>query len=172
MHRILSFIKDNKIISAIIILVFIGIIGASGGSKPTNQTAQTTKQTTPAATPTPQAAKPAAPTLSYQTVQTNTNYSAIVIPASYDNTADMTQLGQQLKDKAASKSFDRVYVFDNATAASYLDAELKGNATDAQNAVYDPHFVAIYQKNTSSALNRFVVTLKGDQDPNPQTINY
>lgn len=172
MQKVLNFIKSHKIISVIIVLVFIGIVGASGGSKPITQTAQTTKQTAPAATPTPQAAKPTTPALSYQTVETNTNYSAIVIPASYDNSADMTQLGQQLKDKAASKSFDRVYVFDNATAASYLDAELKGNATDAQNAVYDPHFVAIYQKNTSSGLNRFVVTLKGDQDPNPQTINY
>lgn len=163
MNKLINWLKAHKVITAIIVLLII-IIAVNGSSNQKPQPASSPKPAKTTSTSQPQ--------VSYQKVEDKGTYAAVLIPASYVNKTQMPALGQKLKSDFTNKSFIRVYVFDDATAASYLDTELQGQSTDAQNAVYDPHFVGIYQKNSSTNLNRFVITYDGDQGSNSQTINY
>lgn len=123
------------------------------------------------------AAKETVKQINYQTVSSTDKNGQLtgvyVIDPSNNNTADMTILGTQLSKIAANTDgYYYGYVFDDAQAASYINAVHTGTDTAEQDAVYDPHYVGTYTKNPNSGANRFVITIKGDQDPNPQTINY
>jgi hypothetical protein len=165
--RLLTWVKAHKFITTIAVLAVIVIGVSSNGSKGNTASPANTKKTTP------QAAA-SAPRLSYTVAEDKQTYVAVVVPASYDNTNSMKRLGQTLEHdyNTSDRSHVFVYVFDNATAASYLDAVLHGQNTSAQDAVYDPHFVAEYQKNAPTNLSRFTIQLSGgDKDPNPVVSN-
>lgn len=161
---VLNWCKKHKIITVIIIVfIAIGTIANSNSTKPTTTTTKTTqtKQTTPQ--------------LSYTVTEDKGTVVGVVVPASYDNVGTMKQLGTQLKQKydTSSRSHVFVYVFDDKSAASLLDTVLAGNDTSAQDATYDPHFVAEYQKNAPTNFNQFTIQINGGvNDNNPTTIKY
>jgi hypothetical protein len=170
MKSLLTQLKAHKIISALAVVVIIIIaIVAGGGSKQTPPTnSKPPAKTTASTTDTTQE-----PKITYKVTEDKQTNVAVLVPASDDNATAMKQLGDTLKSVYSGRSHVFVYVFDDATAASYLDNVLNGSDTTAQDAIYDPHFVAEYQRNAPTNLNRFTIQLNGgDQDANPTTINY
>jgi hypothetical protein len=177
MDKLLTWVKRHKIISIVIVLVILIIGAASGSNKPKTPTTPVSVKTTPTSSATPKkSTQPTAPKLSYKVIETKgTSIVSILVPTSYDNTDTMKQLGQTLKSDYGSSKYPQltVYVFDDQNAASLLDTVLSGNDTATQDAQYDPHFVAEYQTNVSTGLNRFTIQTNGGvNDPNPTTINY
>lgn len=180
MSKLIVWIKSHKLLSygiGVLIVLVIIISSSSGSTKPktTNLVQPTHKSSQPQKAPA-QAAD-TTPKIPYQIVSSHDTGSQLtavyLIDPSHDNVADLTILGKQLSQVAAStKGYFNGDVFDDATAASYIDAVHSFTDTPAQDAVYDPHYIGVYTKNPSSHLNRFVIQVKGDQDANPQFINY
>lgn len=173
LSSVLNWCKKHKIITAIIILfIAIGTIANSNSTKPTT-TASTTTQKTATTTSKSTQTQQTTPSVSCKITEDKTTNVGVLIPTSDDNVNTMKQLGQTLKNDYGSRSQVTVFVFDSQDAANLLDTVLQFKDTAAQDAVYDPHFIAEYSRNSSSGLNRFTIQLNGgDKDPNPTEINY
>lgn len=167
LQTVIAWIKRHKLITAIIVIIVL--IGALTSPKSTQNTKTTSTATKPAQTAS------STPQLSYSVTEDKNTVVGVLIPASYDNATMMKQLGTQLKQKydTSERSHVFVYVFDDKSAADLLDTVLAGNDTTAQDATYDPHLVAEYQKNAPTNFNQFTIQTNGGvNDPKPTTIKY
>jgi hypothetical protein len=137
--KVINWARLHKLFTAVIVIVFILIVAIASSGGQSQNPAKTEVQNNPTKTEvtnnpsststTPIQTKKA--NISYQTTTSNDNYKAIVISSSNVNTSDLTQLGSQLKTSNETLSYIRVFVFDDATAASYIDTVLKMQGTDA-----------------------------------------
>jgi hypothetical protein len=167
MKSLLTQLKAHKIISAlaVVVIIIIAIVAGSGSKQTPPANSKTTASKPSTAVPSPHT--------QYTVTEDKTTNVGVLVPASDDNATTMKQLGETLENAYSSRSHVLVFVFDNQDAANLLDTVLAGNDTTAQDVVYDPHFVAEYERNAPTNLSRFVIQFNGGiSDPNPTQINY
>ncbi|MCR4277567.1 MAG: hypothetical protein NUV85_00955 [Candidatus Berkelbacteria bacterium] len=88
------------------------------------------------------------------------------------NETDMLILGSQLRDENASSDFVRISLFSDSRAADLWDKVTVDGGTDEENSFYDKHYIAQYNKNKTTGLDRYELHLAGLDDENTKTINY
>ncbi|PWB38387.1 MAG: hypothetical protein C3F02_03470 [Parcubacteria group bacterium] len=99
----------------------------------------------------------------------------IVISKSYVNEADMTTLGWQLKNEAASFNIANIRVFDDKDAANLYDSVMNMAMDDRYKMelfFYHLHSVGYYAKNNNTGINEFVIYLNGNDAPSTKTIQW
>ncbi len=96
----------------------------------------------------------------------------ILIPKDYLNEADMTALGNKLKQDTASDRYAFIQVYTNKQAAALQDKVCDGKATQSENDLYDQNFVGKYNKNENTGLHQFNIFFDGVMGTNQKTINY
>ncbi len=171
MQKIISWVKKHKIWSVLIVMA-IGGFTLMGTASPSTPSTDTTQKSASQQSTTQPAQEPK---LTYTVNEDKNTYVSVLIPASYDNAETMKQLGSTLKQAydTSDRSHVFVYVFDDKTAADLLETVLSGKDTTAQDATYDPHLVAEYQKNAPTNFNQFTIQIHGGvNDNNPTTIKY
>jgi len=96
----------------------------------------------------------------------------ILIPKDYINDADMTALGNKLKQDTANDRNAFIQVYTNRQAAVLRDKVLAGDATQAENDLYDQNYVGQYNKNGNNGLHQFTIFFDGVMGTNQKTISY
>ena len=115
---------------------------------------------------------PAAPrsvspdSVSYRVVETwsipNGGFGrAIVVPARMRNEASLRALGLRLRADTKADRNAFIFVFDSERAAGVRRAVVNGRASDADLAVYDKHFIAVYNRNANTGFHEMAITLRG-----------
>lgn len=120
---------------------------------------------------------PATPQINYKVLESwsipnGGEGKKILISKEYLNDADMTTLGNQLKRDASKDRNAIVQVYTDKQAAVLRDKVLAENATQAENALYDEHFVGFYTKNANSGNHQFNIFFDGAGGTNQKTISY
>jgi hypothetical protein len=174
-NKLTTWIKRHKAWSVVIAIVIIfGVIGATTDS---NATTTQTKSIVIAKKSPPSKSTPSTNTTSataqipYKVTEDDKTTVGILIDPQYNTTVSLTELGKQLRAMYGSREEVTVFVFDSQDAASLLDTVKNGSDTDAQDAVYDPHFISEYSRNGSSGLDQTAIQLQG-VDGSTSEVNY
>lgn len=150
--------------------------GKKAGSGQTEQTAVTTTPSTKTSSTDEQKAT-TSKTISYEILQTweipnGGQGKVVLIPREYLNEADITALGEKLKDDTKNDRNAFISVFTDKKAWELRDAALEDKLTKEDMDFYDKHYVAQYNKNANSGFNEFVIYFDGITGTNTKTINY
>jgi hypothetical protein len=129
------------------------------------------------ASPTTPAEEPTAEEMAYDVVETwdipnGGQGKAIVISPDYLNDADMTALGEKLKNDTEDDRNAVIFVFDNPQAGALRQAVLNGEASQADQDLYDQHYVGQYTKNANTGFHEFTIYFDGVMGTNQKTIQY
>jgi hypothetical protein len=109
--------------------------------------------------------------IDYEVVKLRGNIVLITVKPKNRNARDMKALGKQLNRNYASEDFVRVSIYDNKNAAKLWDKIFNDTATEEETGFYDQHYIAQYNKNERTGLNRLSYFLEGP-DGRTVIINY
>jgi len=124
------------------------------------------------------AQKPSAPaaTLSnvpYTVVEQSGRQRVVLISPKYRSVALLRRLGEEFRDAFRSERIVFVIVFDDAKAARMFDKMFAaGGSLGREDAFYDKHNVAGYNKNMNSGENLFVIYPYGAGDDRQIDVKY
>ena len=93
----------------------------------------------------------------------------IVIKTVNRNVGDLEKLGLILKNENINDQFSFIYIFDDKKAADMFNDNSEW--TKEQQDFYDNHFIASFNKNINTGLNRFFIHLP-ENDGGELIINY
>lgn len=101
----------------------------------------------------------------------------VLISRDYLNNADMTAVGEKLKNDTKNDRNSFMFVFTDKKAAELRDRVLddltgKDTMTEEERDFYDMHYVGQYNKNGNSGFNEFVIYFDGVMGTNSKTIKY
>lgn len=96
----------------------------------------------------------------------------ILISRDYLNEADMTALGNKLKQDTSSDRNAVIQVYTDRQASTLRDKMLAGGGTQEENDLYDKHFVGYYVKNGNTGYHQFNIFFDGTTGTNQKTISY
>lgn len=96
----------------------------------------------------------------------------IVISPNYFNEADMTLLGQKLRDDTLNDRNATISVFDDKKATLLRDKVASGELTATEESFYEKHFIGQYNKNGNTGYNQYTIYLDGVMGTNQKTIKY
>ncbi len=169
-------------ITALTIILSLGVACSNKKSSTSTPTATSgvaapTATTAPVSPTTPSTAVQTANELSYEIVETwdipnGGQGKAIVISPDYLNDADMTALGEKLKNDTKDDRNAVIFVFDNPQAAALRQAVLNEEASQADQDLYDQHYVGQYTKNANTGFHEFTIYFDGVMGTNQKTIQY
>lgn len=157
--------KKEKITGVVVLLTFVGII-LNLFSGPKQSTKQ--EQATPSAVPTQ------VKTISYEVIRSweipNGGYGkVIVIPPDNFNEADMTLLGEKLKEDHKRDRNSFIYIYDAKKAAQMRDG---ASIAPGDQDFYDKHYIGEYTKNANSGYHQLTIYFDGIMGTNQKTIKY
>lgn len=90
-------------------------------------------------------------------VKLSGSLSYIILDPKYNNNEDLTALGQELNLEYKNSRFIRISVYDNIKAVEIRDSVVNEKASQSNNAFYDTHYIAQYNKNSSTNYNEFII---------------
>jgi len=96
----------------------------------------------------------------------------ILISRDYLNEADMTALGNKLKQDTSSDRNVIIQVYTDKQASTLRDKVLAQEATQEETDLYDMHFVGLYFKNANNGNHQFNIFFDGTTGTNQKTISY
>jgi hypothetical protein len=96
----------------------------------------------------------------------------IVISPEHLNDADMTALGERLKQDTRSDRNANISIFDDKRAALLRDSVLGNKASTSDQDFYDKHFIGQYSRNGNSGYHQLDIYFDGVMGSNRKTITY
>lgn len=164
-------------------LLIVGSIGLLVGGKdvsktqapsptPTQGVVVQQKKVQPTSTPTPVKKSVSYEVLQQWDINNGGKGEVVLIPTDYLNEADMTALGQKLKEDTKNDKNAFIMVFTDKKAAVLRDKMIDSSMTKDEEKFYDAHYVGQYTKNGNSGLNAFAIYFDGVSGSNNKTINY
>lgn len=172
-----SKLKHSKIIQAFVVIVFVGIIisiliaDSNSNTTPDNNIVVPITKPVVAKTTTSQKQIP------YQIVKrwdipNGGEGKLIVISPNNLNEADMTALGENLRNDTKNDRNAFISIFDDTKAVSVRDAVLSDTASKANQDLYDKHFIGEYDRNINTGYNQLQIYFDGVMGTNQKTITY
>jgi len=96
----------------------------------------------------------------------------IVISPNNLNEADMTTLGENLRNDTKNDRNAFISIFDDKKAVSLRDAVLSEKASTTDQDFYDKHFIGEYDRNINTGYNELNIFFDGVMGTNQKTIKY
>lgn len=172
-----SKLKHSKIIQAFVVIVFVGIIisiliaDSNSNTTPDNNIAVPVTKPVVSKTITSQKQIPYE-IIKRWTIPNGGEGKLIVISPDNLNEADMTALGENLRNDTKNDRNAFISIFDNAKAVSVRDAVLGDTANKTDQDLYDKHFIGEYDRNINTGYNQLQIFFDGVMGTNQKTITY